>query len=147
MKKLTSYLYLNRYHIYAAVLIIILVHLIPMAGIFMEGMWFKYPYILGSYTIGSILFCLYINHTNNLNLYKTKIEQQNLDNHQPNPIELEPVLAEIHHMNDLGLSKWYEVVYIGKDGEWLSYSGSKTFKDGERVAKWEYCKDCLKNKT
>ena len=49
------------------------------------------------------------------------------------PNELEPVLAEISHMNDLGLSKWYEVVYYD--------AGSKTFKDGERVIKWKYCKD------
>ena len=57
------------------------------------------------------------------------------------PIELEPVLAEIEHINDLGKSKWYEVVYY--DGNWCCYSGSKTFKDGEKVVKWKYCKDCL----
>ena len=57
------------------------------------------------------------------------------------PIELEPVLAEINHINELGLSKWYEVVYF--DGSWRCYAGSKTFKDGEKVVKWKYCKDCL----
>ena len=57
------------------------------------------------------------------------------------PSELEPVLAEIEHINDLGLSKWYEVVYF--DVSWHSYSGSNTFKDGEEVVKWKYCKDCL----
>ena len=148
MKKLTSYLYLNKYSIYSFI-IIILVHLIPMAGLFMNGMWYKYPYILGSYTIGMIIFLklpiLYTQHINNLNLQKMDIEKQNTNNKQPTPIELEPVLAEIHYMNDLGLSKWYEVVYMSENGEWLSYSGSKTFKDGEKVAKWMYCKDCLDN--
>lgn len=57
------------------------------------------------------------------------------------PIELEPVLAEINHINELGLSKWYEVVYF--DGNWRCYAGSKTFKDGESVIKWKYAKDCF----
>jgi hypothetical protein len=57
------------------------------------------------------------------------------------PIELEPVLAEIEHINDLGKSTWYEVVYF--DGNWHCYAGSKTFNDGERVIKWKYAKDCL----
>ena len=57
------------------------------------------------------------------------------------PDELEPVLAQIEHINDLGKSKWDEVVYY--DGNWCSYSGSKTFDDGEKVVKWKYCKDCL----
>lgn len=59
-----------------------------------------------------------------------------------NPNKLDPVLAEIHHINDLGLSKWYEVVYF--DDDWRCYSGSKTFKDGEKVVNWKYCKNCLK---
>jgi len=57
------------------------------------------------------------------------------------PNELESVLAKIEHINDLGKSKWYEVVYY--DGNWRSYSGSKTFEDGEKVVKWKYCKDCV----
>jgi len=57
------------------------------------------------------------------------------------PNELEPVLAKIEHINDLGLSKWYEVVYF--DGNWRSYAGSDTFNDGEKVVNWKYCKDCL----
>jgi hypothetical protein len=57
------------------------------------------------------------------------------------PNELYPVLASIEHINDLGKSKWYEVVYF--DGNWRSYSGSKTFEDGEKVVKWKYCKGCL----
>lgn len=57
------------------------------------------------------------------------------------PIELQPVLAEMEHINDLGKSTWYEVVYF--DGNWRCYAGSKTFKDGERVIKWKYAKDCL----
>lgn len=57
------------------------------------------------------------------------------------PSELEPVLAEISHINDLGKSKWFEVVYY--DNGWRSYAGSKTFKDGETVINWKYCKDLL----
>ena len=57
------------------------------------------------------------------------------------PNELEPVLAKIEHINDLGKSKWYEVVYY--DDVWYSYAGSKTFEDGEQVVDWKYCKDCL----
>ena len=57
------------------------------------------------------------------------------------PIQLEPVLAEIEHINDLGKSKWHEVVYF--DENWRSYAGSKTFKDGEKVIRWKYIKDCL----
>jgi hypothetical protein len=57
------------------------------------------------------------------------------------PIELEPVLARIEQLNSLGTSVWWEVVYYDK--LWCSYSGSKTFEDGERVIKWKYCKDCV----
>lgn len=57
------------------------------------------------------------------------------------PIQLESVLAEIEHINDLGKSKWYEVVYF--DENWQSYVGSKTFQDGEKVIRWKYAKDCL----
>ena len=39
-----------------------------------------------------------------------------------------PILAKIEHINDLGKSKWYEVVYY--DDGWYSYAGSKTFEDG-----------------
>ena len=57
------------------------------------------------------------------------------------PDELEPVLAQIEHINDWGKSKWYEVVYY--DGNWRSYDASSTFDDGEKVVKWKYCKGCL----
>ena len=57
------------------------------------------------------------------------------------PIEFKPVLARIQHTNDLGLSKYYEVVYYA--GEWYSYSGSKTFNDGETVVDWTYCEYCF----
>ena len=57
------------------------------------------------------------------------------------PNELEPVLALINHVGELGLSEWYEVVYYYQ--KWCSYSGSKTFSDGEYVVKWKYVKDCL----
>lgn len=52
-----------------------------------------------------------------------------------------PILAKIEHINDLGKSTWYEVVYY--DDKWYSYAGSKTFQDGEQVVDWKYCKDCL----
>jgi hypothetical protein len=61
------------------------------------------------------------------------------------PKELEPILAKISHINDLGLSQWYEVVYYADD-KWCSYSDSKTFEDGERVIDWKYCKEQFKNK-
>ena len=54
---------------------------------------------------------------------------------------LSPILAKIEHINDLGKSKWYEIVYY--DNGWHSYAGSKTFQDGEQVVEWKYCKDCL----
>ena len=57
------------------------------------------------------------------------------------PDELEPVLAKIEHINSLGKSNWYEVVYY--DGNWRSYNGSNTFDDSEKVVKWKYCKGCL----
>lgn len=57
------------------------------------------------------------------------------------PNELEPVLAFINHIGELGLSEWYEVVYYSD--KWYSYGGSKTFEDGEQVVKWKYAKDCL----
>lgn len=57
------------------------------------------------------------------------------------PNELEPVLALINHVGELGFSKWYEIVYYYE--KWCSYSGSKTFEDGEQVIKWKYVKDCL----
>lgn len=56
------------------------------------------------------------------------------------PSELEPVLAKIEHINSLGKSSWYEVVFFDK--HWRCYDGSDTFKDGEKVVKWRYCKDC-----
>ena len=58
------------------------------------------------------------------------------------PIELEPVLAKIEHINSLGKSTWYEVVYYNNK-KWNSYQGSSTFQDGEKVIKWQYCKKCL----
>ena len=60
------------------------------------------------------------------------------------PNELEPVLAKISHQNDLGNPNWYEVVYY-VDGKWCSYSGSKTFDDGERVVEWAHCHNIFQN--
>ena len=59
------------------------------------------------------------------------------------PKELYPVLAKIEHINDLGKSKWYEVVYY--DDGWFSYAGSRTFQDGEQVIDWKYCEDIFNN--
>jgi hypothetical protein len=70
--------------------------------------------------------------------YKTIISQEQTTEEVPN--ELEPVLAKISHQNDLGNPKWYEVVYY-VDGKWCSYSGSKTFEDGERVVEWVHCSE------
>ena len=56
------------------------------------------------------------------------------------PSELEPVLAKIELIDSNGVSNWYEVVYFDK--YWRSYDGSTTFKDGGKVVKWRYCKDC-----
>lgn len=74
-------------------------------------------------------------------MWKAEYNMNELHDQEISPIELEPVLAEINHINELGLSKWYEVVYF--DGNWRCYAGSKTFKDGESVIKWKYAKDCF----
>ena len=62
-----------------------------------------------------------------------------------NPKFLKPVLAYIRHLNDLGLSRWYEVVYFDVDitKQWKSYHGSITFNDGEQVIAWKYTEECL----
>jgi hypothetical protein len=71
------------------------------------------------------------------NLNEAETPQFNISS----PNQLEPVLALITHQGELGLSEWYEVVY--HFDKWYSYSGSKTFDDGEQVIRWKYCKDCL----
>lgn len=58
------------------------------------------------------------------------------------PQELEPVLAKIKKIGELGTSEWYEVVYYNGDA-WQSYAGSDTFNDGEKVIGWKYCKVLL----
>ena len=58
------------------------------------------------------------------------------------PTDLEPVLAKITTVGELGKSEWYEVVYHNGT-EWCCYAGSDTFKDGEHVKSWVYCKDVL----
>jgi len=55
------------------------------------------------------------------------------------PDELQPVLAKIKYTNSLGTSNYWEVVYYNNKN-WHSFQGSKTFEDGEKVVKWEYCK-------
>ena len=53
-----------------------------------------------------------------------------------------PILAEIEQINDLGRSKWYEVVYY-YNNKWCSYADSETFQDGEKVIRWKYAKECF----
>lgn len=58
------------------------------------------------------------------------------------PKILEPILAEIYAITELGESRWFEVIYW--DGEkWQSFAGSKTFEDGETVLRWIYAKECF----
>jgi len=54
MKNILSNLHKNKHFLYC-LLVTVLAHIIPMAGIFMDNMWYKYPYILVSYTIGLML--------------------------------------------------------------------------------------------
>lgn len=72
---------------------------------------------------------------------KEKVKELHQTDVIVSPNELEPVLALINHQGNLGKSEWYEVVYFFQ--KWCSYSGSKTFNDGEQVIDWKYCKDCL----
>ena len=65
------------------------------------------------------------------------------NNTKETPKELHPVLAKIEHINDLGIAKWYEVVYYNNG--WNSYTGSRTFQYGEQVVDWKYCEDIFKN--
>lgn len=41
-------------HFIAVILITILAGSIPLFGVYMDGMWYKYPFILGTYTISMI---------------------------------------------------------------------------------------------
>ncbi len=56
------------------------------------------------------------------------------------PHDFKPVLAKISHQNSLGRSEWFEVVYYDNDiaHGWKAYADSDTFKDGEKVERWEY---------
>lgn len=74
-----------------------------------------------------------------VNLTEKNMKNENL-NLNETPADVKPVLAKIEHINSLGKSSWYEVVYF--DEHWRCYAGSDTFKDGEKVVKWRYCKDC-----
>ena len=65
------------------------------------------------------------------------------NNTEKTPKEFHPVLAKIEHINDLGKSKWYEVVYYNNG--WHSYAGSRTFQDGVQVVEWKYCEDIFNN--
>jgi NADH:ubiquinone oxidoreductase subunit 3 (subunit A) len=39
-----------------SILVLIVAHLLPMLGIFMENTWYKYIYIVGVYFIGLLYF-------------------------------------------------------------------------------------------
>lgn len=58
------------------------------------------------------------------------------------PSPLDPVLAKIGTVGELGISEWYEVVYHN-GSEWCCYAGSDTFNDGEHVIRWKYCSEIL----
>lgn len=55
MKQLLLNIHKNRQLLYC-LLVAVLVHIIPIVGIFMDGVWYKYPYILGTYVIGLFFF-------------------------------------------------------------------------------------------
>jgi len=58
------------------------------------------------------------------------------------PIILEPVVAKIAAVTDLGFCIYHEVVYHNGES-WNSYAHSKTFDNGEQVKEWVYVKDCF----
>lgn len=66
-------------------------------------------------------------------------------NRQEPPESLAPVLAKIESCGCLSKGIHYEVVYYDCDNsqEWKSFSGSKTFDDGEIVLAWRYANECL----
>lgn len=45
----------NKYLSYC-IITLVMAYVIPMGGIFMDGMWYKYTYILGTHIIGLLLF-------------------------------------------------------------------------------------------
>lgn len=63
------------------------------------------------------------------------------------PDTLEPVVAEITTVGELGRSTWYEVIYYDIfNNEWESFAGSYTFGHcGFKVLKWKYCKEVFNN--
>ena len=60
------------------------------------------------------------------------------------PKDMEPVLALITAIKDLGSQSWYEVVYYN-GFKWCAFEGSDTFNDGEKVSCWVYAKDAINN--
>ena len=47
-------------HFIIVIMVTVLSGIIPLFGVFMDGMWYKYPYILGTYILGMI--CIIIVH-------------------------------------------------------------------------------------
>ena len=71
-----------------------------------------------------------------------------MSNENKVPNTLEPVLAEITIISELGRSTWYEVVYYDDifNDKWESFAGSDTFRDcGYKVLNWKYCKEIFNN--
>ena len=58
------------------------------------------------------------------------------------PKRPDPVLAVIEAQGSLGRSEWREVVAHNGD-QWVSFEGSDTFEDGERVLKWIYVNEVI----
>lgn len=57
----------------------------------------------------------------------------------------EPVLAKIEDIGSLGKFTYYEVVMHNGD-MWMSFKGSNTFEDGEKVIKWVYADEAIGDK-
>lgn len=60
------------------------------------------------------------------------------------PEDLKSVLAEIEAVTCVGRHRWYKVVYYC-DGHWNSFADSKTFQDGEQVARWYHIDELMRH--
>lgn len=64
--------YKERYHL-IVLLVIVLAHAVPVLGIFIDNIWLKYGYIVGSYAIG----CVFIIITNKWYIRNTEYKAIN----------------------------------------------------------------------
>ena len=70
-----------------------------------------------------------------------------MSNEDKVPNTLEPIIAKITMIGELGKSTWYEVIYydIFKNN-WCSFAGSDTFNHyGYKILNWKYCKEIFNN--